>query len=210
MKVRGGPLLLSLLLAVGTFIVFVPVANYEFVNYDDHDYVSANLHVQGGLTWENVVWAFKGGHASNWHPLTWLSHMLDWEMFGSRAGGHHLVSVILHVINSVLLFLLLRQITGALWRSALVAALFALHPLHVESVAWVSERKDVLSTLFFVLTIWAYSKYVKKSETRNPKSEGATKTENRKHSVVSYVLALFLFAFGLMSKPMLVTLPFVL
>src|SRR5882672_9380174 len=257
MKVRGGPLLLSLLLAVGTFIVFVPVASYQFVNFDDGDYVSSNLHVQGGLTWENVGWAFNGGHAANWHPLTWLSHMLDWEMFGPRAGGHHLVSVILHVLNAVLLFHLLRQVTGALWRSALVAALFALHPLHVESVAWISERKDVLSTLFFMLTIRAYAKYAERrgevqsgerrgesgaaekqkfgkqkaeipEETRIQRRltpaatpEGGTSVSTPKHrnseapkhslqSPIFYLLSLFCFALGLLSKPMLVTVPFLL
>src|SRR5882724_3333973 len=246
MKVRGAPLFLSLLLAVSTFIVFVPVVSYQFVNFDDGDYVSSNLHVQGGLTWENVGWAFNGGHAANWHPLTWLSHMLDWEMFGPRAGGHHLVSVILHVLNSVLLFLLLRQVTGALWRSALVAALFALHPLHVESVAWISERKDVLSTFFFMLTIGAYAKYVEgrgevaekqkfgkqraeiPEETRiqrrqtsvataeggmsvsTPKQRNTEAAKRSLQAPIFYLLSLFCFALGLLSKPMLVTVPFLL
>src|SRR6266481_6003486 len=216
MKVRGVPLLLSLLLAVGTFLVFAPVAHYEFVNYDDRDYVSFNPNVQEGLTWQNVVWAFNGGHASNWHPLTWLSHMCDWEMFGPRAGGHHLVSVIIHTINSVLLFFLLKEITGALWRSAMVAALFALHPVHVESVAWISERKDVLSTFFFILTIGAYAKYTQNVSPRLKIEDGRSEIERGKLSVlhlrssIFYLLSLFCFALGLLSKPMLVTVPFVL
>src|SRR5947209_9869851 len=151
-KLRS-PGFISLLLALWTIAVFLPVSRHDFVNYDDPDYVTANAHVQAGLSWENVVWAFTTGHASNWHPLTWLSHMLDCQIFGPRAGAHHLMSVGFHVANTLLLFLLLRNLTCALWRSALVAALFALHPLHVESVAWISERKDVLSTLFFMPTL---------------------------------------------------------
>ena len=190
------PACLCWLLALATLAVFLPVARHGFVNYDDLDYVSENAHVQSGLKWDNVVWAFKTGHASNWHPVTWLSHMLDCQLFGQEAGGQHLVSVGFHIANTLLLFLLLRRMTGALWRSALVAALFALHPLHVESVAWVSERKDVLSALFFLLTVGAYVRYVQ-FETQNPKLQ-------------NYVLALLLFTLGLMSKPMLVTLPFAL
>jgi len=212
------PVLLCLLLAVVTFAVYLPALRNDFVNYDDADYVTANSHVQGGLTWENIRWAFTTGHASNWHPITWLSHMLDCQLFGQNAAMHHLVSVLYHVVNATLLFLLLNGITGAVWRSVLVAGLFALHPLHVESVAWASERKDVLSALFFFLTLIAYGKYVscverkgqEKSETRKPKSEATSKTEKRKNSAFFYILALVLFALGLMSKPMLVTVPFVL
>src|SRR5215467_14572137 len=118
------PGFLSLILALTTFAVFLPVSWNDFVNYDDSDYVTANPHVQGGVTWENVLWAFKTGHASNWHPLTWLSHMVDWQVFGEHAGPQHLVSVGFHIANTLLLFLLLRKMTGALWRSTMVAALF--------------------------------------------------------------------------------------
>ena len=148
-----------LLLAVTTLAVFLPVARNDYVNYDDSDYVTANAHVQSGLKWANVVWAFKSGHASNWHPLTWMSHMLDLQLFGEKPGAQHLVSLGFHVANALLLFLLLRRMTGAHWRSGMVAALFALHPLHVESVAWISERKDVLSAFFFLLTLGAYGRY---------------------------------------------------
>src|SRR5260221_2333266 len=142
---------------LATFSVFLPLGCQDCVNSDDRNYAAANPHVQSGLKWDNVIWAFTTGHASNWHPLTWLSHMLDCQVFGQHAGAQHLINAGFHLINTVLLFLLLRNLTGALWRSGLVAALFALHPLHVESVAWISERKDVLSTLFFLLTVWAYS-----------------------------------------------------
>src|ERR1017187_3903723 len=127
------PVCICWLLALATLAVFLPVVRQGFVNYDDSDYVTENAHVQSGLKWDNVVWAFKTGHASNWHPVTWLSHMLDAQVFGRKAGPQHLVCVGFHIANTLLLFLLLRRMTGALWRSALVAALFALHPLHVES-----------------------------------------------------------------------------
>src|SRR5438105_8749051 len=143
------PGFLALFLGLATVLVFLPVGWNDFVNYDDPDYVTANPHVQNGLKWDNVFWAFTTGYASNWHPLTWLSHMVDCQVFGQRAAAHHLISAGFHVANALLLFAVLRRLTRALWRSALVAALFALHPLHVESVAWISERKDVLSTLFF-------------------------------------------------------------
>ena len=157
--------------ALATFALFLPTTRNDFVNYDDPDYVTSNPHVSSGLAWPNVTWAFRTSHASNWHPLTWLSHMLDCQLFGQQPWGHHLVNVLFHTANAVLLFLLLRRMTGALGRSAMVAALFALHPLHVESVAWISERKDVLSTLFFLLTIWAYVRYVDKAESRKQKAE---------------------------------------
>ena len=147
------PRLLSFILGLVTALVYLPVGWHQFVNYDDPDYVTSNRHVQGGLNWENVRWAFTTGHSSNWHPLTWLSHMIDWQLFGPAAAGPHLVNAAFHVVNTVLLFFLLRVLTGAVWRSALVAALFGLHPLHVESVAWISERKVVLSTFFFLLTL---------------------------------------------------------
>src|SRR5439155_19910820 len=199
------PGLVGLLLALATLAVFWPVARFDFVNYDDGDYVTANAHVQSGLKWENVVWAFTTGHASNWHPLTWLSHMLDCQLFGQRAGGHHLVSAGFHVVNVLLLFLVLRTLTGAVWRSALVSALFGLHPLHVESVAWISERKDVLSTFFLLLMVWAYAGYVERrgerGESRGSRVEGrgSGMEHGRRNTLQAphyYVLALILFALG--------------
>jgi len=163
-----------------------------FINFDDTDYVTENVHVLKGLNGQSITWAFTTTEAANWHPLTWLSHMLDVQLFGLDAGKHHLTSLLLHILNSVLLFLLLVRMTGALWRSAFVAALFAIHPLHVESVAWIAERKDVLSTLFWLLTLGAWLGYVKSKK------------------AAPYVLALALYALGLMAKPMLVTLPFTL
>src|SRR6266446_5335633 len=146
--------LLCCLLMVSVIAVFESSLRNDFVNYDDPDYVTENDHVQQGLSWEGVRWAFSTTDASNWHPLTWLSHMADCQMFGLHSWGHHLTSIILHALNTCLLFLLLRRMTGALWRSMFVAGLFGLHPLHVQSVAWVAERKDVLSTFFFFLTLW--------------------------------------------------------
>ena len=210
------PRFLCLCLALLTLAVYLPAGRNDFVNYDDSDYVTENAHVKSGLTWETVVWAFKTGHASNWHPLTWLSHALDCQVFGVKPGPMHLVSVGFHVVDTLLLFLVLRALTGAVWRSAVVAALFALHPLHVESVAWVSERKDVLSGLFFLLTIWAYARYVQTSVVRSQllvagKDQGkAHASPFTFHASRFYVLSLLFFALGLMSKPMLVTTPFVL
>src|SRR5690349_16375615 len=154
-------LLVALLLAVITAAIYWPVLHHEFINYDDPDYVTFNEVVQRGVTGNGIKWALTTGHASNWHPVTWISHMLDAQMFGMKPAGHHATSLVLHVANSVLLLLLLWQLTGAIWRSALVAALFALHPLHVESVAWVAERKDVLSTFFGLLCLMAYGTYAK-------------------------------------------------
>jgi len=182
----------GLLLFLLTVILYAQVRNHDFVNYDDPLYVTENAWVQAGLTDAGVRWAFTTWHASNWHPITWLSHMLDVEWFGVQPGASHLVNVLLHAINSVLLFLLLKRMTGAHWRSALVASLFAWHPLHVESVAWISERKDVLSTLFWLLTLWCYTTWVREKGRRD------------------FWLALLFFAIGLMAKPMLVTLPCVL
>ena len=179
-------------------VTFWPVLRHDFINYDDPEYVTENLQVQRGLTWEGVNWAFQTKHAGNWHPLTWLSHMLDVQLYGLRPGWHHLPSLLFHVANALLLLLVLRRMTGALRQSAFVAALFALHPLHVESVAWVAERKDVLSTFFGMLTLWAYTGYVEESKVQSPKSKAW------------YGMALSFFALGLMSKPILVTLPFVL
>src|ERR1019366_7783958 len=150
-------------LAAITLALFWPVHRHDFTNFDDREYVTENPAVQAGITWPGLRWAFGGSHASNWHPLTWLSHMLDCQMFGLKPGAHHLVNLGFHVANSLLLFLVLRLMSGAVWRSAVVAALFAWHPLHVESVAWIAERKDLLSAFFFLLTIWAYARYAGKS-----------------------------------------------
>jgi tetratricopeptide (TPR) repeat protein len=180
----------GLVLLVGW--VFAPTGGHEFVNYDDNDYVYANPMVVKGLSGAGLQWALLNRYASNWHPLTWLSHMLDVELYGLWAGGHHQTNVVLHLWGSVLLFWVLREMTGALGRSALVAAVFAVHPLHVESVAWVAERKDVLSGVFFMLTLGAYVRYV------------------RKPTWSRYGLVVLLFGLGLMSKPSLVTLPCVL
>ncbi len=184
------PRLIALLLALATLVIYLPVTHYDFINYDDPDYVTKNPMVQQGPTWAGVQWAFISFHASNWHPLTWLSHMVDCELFGLNAGGHHFVNVLFHAANAVLLLALMLRLTGALWPAAFVAALFAWHPLHVESVAWISERKDVLSTFFALLTLLAYARYARDASRR------------------FFWLALGFFALGLMSKPMLVTLPF--
>ena len=181
-----------------TWLVFGQTLGHEFVNFDDHVYVYENPVITGGLTLPGIIWAFTHSHARNWHPLTTISHMLDCQLFGLNAGGHHFMNVFLHTIAVVLLFLVLRQMTGgpsrtgSVWPSAFVAALFAIHPLHVESVAWISERKDVLSGVFFMLTLSAYVRYA------------------RRPSVARYIMMSILFACGLMSKPMLVTLPLVL
>jgi hypothetical protein len=185
-------LCIYLTLALATLAVFWQVLGHDFVNYDDPDYVYRNPNVQSGITLSSIKWAFTTGHAANWHPLTWLSHMLDWQLFGDNPGWHHLTNLFLHIANTLLLFAVLKRMTNALWRSAFVAAAFALHPLHVESVAWVAERKDVLSTLFWMLTIAAYLRYLERPGTGR------------------YLLTLLIFALGLMAKPMLVTLPFVL
>jgi len=165
---RARTVVCSALLALVTLAVYLPVIETRFIAFDDAPYVTGNPHVRAGLTWEGARWAFTRSHTANWHPVSWLSHMLDCELYGLKPAGHHLTNLLLHAANTVLLFGLLRRLTGAFWRSAFVAALFALHPLHVESVAWVAERKDVLSTLFFMLTLWAYARY---TEVRSPKSE---------------------------------------
>ena len=152
------PRLIGLLLALITLVAYLPVARDGFVNFDDDDYVTNNQIVQNGLAWAGIKWAFTTWHASNWHPLTWLSHMTDCELFGLNAGAQHYINVLFHTANSVLLLLLLFRLTGALWPAAFVAALFAWHSLHVESVAWISERKDVLSTCFGLLALLAYAR----------------------------------------------------
>jgi len=186
-----------------TLAVYFPVGNFEFQSYDDQRYVAANPIIKAGLTRQGVEWAF-GFHVSNWHPLTWISHMLDAQLFGMNAGAHHLVNLSLHVANIILLLLVLNRMTRALCPSAVVAALFALHPMHVESEAWVAERKDVLSTFFFMLTLWAYTSYAE-SKVHPPEPSAQ---EGR--AVRNYVLAILFFTLGLLSKPMLVTLPIVL
>jgi protein O-mannosyl-transferase len=185
-------LLVSVALMAVTSAVFGQTLTHDFVNFDDHVYVYENPLVIRGVSPEGIIGAFTHTHARNWHPLTTVSHMLDCQLYGLKAGGHHLTNVILHTISVVLLFLVLKQMTDGLWQSAFVAALFAIHPLHVESVAWIAERKDVLSAVFFMLTLAAYARYVRAPSARR------------------YLLVALLFAFGLMSKPMLVTLPFLL
>src|ERR1035441_5816493 len=244
--------LTCVLLGAVTLAAFWPVIHNDFVSYDDREYVTQNPHVLAGWTWANAGWAFRTGHAGNWHPLTWLSHILDVQLFGLRPAWHHLTSLLLHAVNAVLLLILLRRLTGAFWRSLCVGALFALHPLHVESVAWVAERKDVLSAFFFLLTLWAYAKYAEvqspmskvqrqEAKVQGPKSNvqspaagngsqnaeaGVTHHAPRitapasrltphasritHHAPLFYILSLVCFALGLMSKPMLVTLPFIL
>ncbi len=174
-----------------TWAVFGQTFGFQFVNYDDPLYVIENAHVNAGLTWHGVGWAFTHVHSQNWHPLTTISHMLDCQLFGLQPGWHHLVNVLLHSVAAVLLFIALEQMTGSLWMSAFVAAVFAIHPLRVESVAWISERKDVLSGVFFMLTLIAYGRYV------------------RRPSIGGYVAMSILLACGLMSKPMLVTTPII-
>jgi protein O-mannosyl-transferase len=193
-KTDINPLVLAICtaLAITTLAVFWQVGNHEFISFDDNDYVTENRHVQDGLTLNGVVWAFSEPHAHNWHPLTWLSHMLDCQMFGLRPGGHHLVNLFFHLGSTLLLFLILHRMTKTPWPSAFVAGLFALHPLHIESVAWVAERKDVLSTFFWMCTMGAYIYYAERP------------------SYKRYLLVFVFFVLGLLSKPMLVTLPFVL
>ncbi|MDU0460923.1 MAG: tetratricopeptide repeat protein [Geobacteraceae bacterium] len=185
-------LFVAILLIIAILAVYGQVVNHDFIQFDDNAYLLDNPHVRTGITFNNIIWAFASFDVSNWHPLTWLSHMADVQFFGMAPGSHHLMSVALHLANTLLLFHLLCRISGAFLRSASVAALFAIHPLHVESVAWIAERKDVLSALFFLLTLNLYAGYA----------------EHRKRG--SYLLALFTFVLGLMAKPMLVTLPFVL
>jgi hypothetical protein len=184
-------IIICIFLMVSTFVVYSQIQEHEFLNYDDNVYLTENNHVKSGLTRESIVWAFKP-HASNWFPLTWLSHMLDYQLYGLTPKGHHLTNLFFHIANALILFLVLLRMTGASWQSGFVATLFALHPLHVESVAWAAERKDVLSTFFWMLTIWAYIRYVRTTEIKR------------------YLLVVLFFALGLMSKPMLVTLPFVM
>jgi len=193
-KVRSKPLdlCICLLLLAATLAVYSQVRNYDFVNYDDPEYVGENPHVRAGLTANSLLWALTSFDAANWFPLTWITHMADCQFFGMESGWHHLTNVWLHALNALLLFAVLKRMTGARWPSALVAFLFALHPLHVESVAWVAERKDVLNAFFWFLTLWCYARYVERP------------------GVGRYLTVLLTFSLGLMAKPMIVTLPFVL
>jgi hypothetical protein len=235
-KSTRAAILVCIGLTLITFAAFWPVLQNDFINYDDTAYVTENAHVLSGLSWDNLTWAFRTGYFANWHPLTWVSHMLDVELFGLNPHGHHFTSLFFHVANTMVLFLLLRGMSGQEWPSAFVAALFALHPLHVESVAWVSERKDVLSAFFGLLTLWAYGKS-KGSRVLSPESrvEKGSRVQSSEFGVLSrgsqvegeeptrgasrvthhvsrffYFLALFFFALALMCKAMLVTLPFVM
>jgi hypothetical protein len=185
---KATDLAIAALLVIAIFAAYAQTLHFGFVNYDDPDYVTENPYIKSA----DVAWAFTHSFAGNWFPLTWLSHMLDIELFGLDAGGHHLTSVILHALATLLLYAALRRMTGARWPSAMVAALFALHPLHVESVAWIAERKDVLSAFFWMLTMYAYAAYVARP------------------GPMRYALTLLAFCCGLMAKPMLVTLPLVL
>jgi protein O-mannosyl-transferase len=185
-------MLIGIALVLVTIAVFGRLPSYGFINLDDGIYVEGNPHVRAGLTRDGILWAFTTRHAGNWHPVTWLSLMMDCELFGVNAGAHHTVNLLVHTTNVLLLFGLLVMLTGALWRSGLVAAWFAIHPLHVESVAWIAERKDLLSTFFWLLTVWLYALYASRRRFR------------------FYILSLVVFWIGLMTKPMLVTLPIIL
>ena len=188
-------ILVCLFLVITTLIVYWDLRSHTFINFDDDLYITDNPHVQSGLTIDSILWTFKHTDPTvrnYWHPLTWLSHMLDYQLYGLTPGMHHSTGLILHVASSLLLFLSFKRMTGSLWRSAVVAALFALHPLNVESVAWTAQRKNVLSTFFWMLTILTYVYY------------------SEKHGIYRYLLTLSVFAMGLLAKPMLVTLPFIL
>jgi hypothetical protein len=177
-------------LAIATYLIYYQVVGFDFVTLDTPSYVYTNQHVKSGLNWESVRWAFTSTEFYNWHPVTWLSHLLDAELFGMESGAHHHTSVILHIINTILLFVFLSAATGCIWRCALVALLFALHPLHVESVAWVAERKDVLCSFFFFLSLLSYREYISG------------------YHLKWYLVTIVSFILGLMAKPMIVTLPF--
>ena len=183
---------LCMVLFIGTLLAYSPVVNHDFLSYDDNQYIVSNPHVSPGLTRDGFVWAWTHFHAANWHPLTWLSHMVDCQLFGVESAKHHFVNLLLHTANAIALFLVLRRLTGETWRPFWVAAFFALHPLHVESVAWVAERKDLLSTFFGLLALGAYARYADRP------------------GLGRYLLVVLAFVLSLLSKPMLVTLPFVL
>jgi protein O-mannosyl-transferase len=197
------PVLLGILLVIVTAAVYAPVHNHPFINYDDDVYVTLNDHVKAGLTWQTVAWAFTTYDAANWHPLTWLSHATDYELFAGNAAGHHDHNLLLHLIDTVLLFWILLRATGYVGRSWMVAALFALHPINVETVVWIAERKNLLSMTFFLLALAAYGWYV------SVPREGATKADNQRR-VLRYLTVVFLYALALMAKPQVITFPFVL
>ena len=184
--------IVSLFLVVIILTTYWQLPSHEFLPFDDYGYITKNTHVHEGITWKNIVWTFSSIDFGYWHPLTWMSHMLTFQLFGLKSGMHHLINLFLHISNTLLLFFVLKRMTGALWQSAFVAAVFAIHPLNVESVAWASERKNVLSTFFWMLTILTYVRYTERPNFHR------------------YLLILFVFVLGLMSKPILVTLPFVL
>jgi len=200
---RGWTLLICIVLAAATLVAFEQVRNNDFVNYDDELYITDNAFVRGGLNAQSIAWAFTSRRGGNWHPFTWISHIIDCAVFGANPGRHHLVSVAFHIANVVLLFLILKKVTGALWRSAFVAAIFGLHPLAVESVAWVAQRKTVLSAFFAFLTMAAYFRYVRKPGFAEGLRRGGP-------GLWRYIVVIVAFAAGLLAKPMLVTLPFVL
>jgi len=183
--------LICIFLMVATFCIYSQIQDHEFIYFDDDIYITNNLNVQAGLTSESFKWAFTTSHPPYWHPMTWLSHMLDYQLYGLHPKGHYLTNLFLHIASALILFIVLLRMTGTLWQSAFVAALFALHPLNVESVTWIAERKNVLSTLFWLITMWTYIHYAEKP------------------TVKRYGLVFLFFTLGLMSKPMLVTLPFV-
>ncbi len=209
-------LLICLALAAITFGLYWPVQTHDYICFDDPQFVTENPIIQSGLNWKSIVWAFTHSVAVNWHPVTTLSHALDCQLFGVNPGAHHLVNAFFHSINGALLFLLLARMTGFTWRSAVVAGVFALHPLRVESVAWLAERKDVLSGFFFMLTLLAYAAYSKSKQSSVISEQSSEKRARHQPSAINYqpfryyALTLLCFALGLMSKPMLVTLPFVL
>ncbi len=190
---QNSELIVFTVLTALVIFIYGQTVGFGFINFDDNQYVYENPFVFSGLSWTTIKWAFSEFHSANWHPLTWLSHQLDATLFGLNAGAHHATNVIFHLINSILAFIVFQIYTKSFWKSAVIAALFAVHPMHVESVAWISERKDVLSTMFWLLTMWTYFGYVEKGKNRN-----------------CYLLTILLFILGLMAKPMLVTLPFVL
>src|SRR5271167_1486341 len=189
---RQKPILLGALLVLATLLLYGSVTHHEFLTFDDDVYVTKNIHVSTGLNLDNVIWAFTSFYAANWHPLTWISHMADCQLFGLNSGPHHFVNVVLHAVNVLLLFLLLQRATGAVWRSFLVAGLFAVHPLNVETVAWVAQRKSLVCTLFSLVTVAAYGWYVRRPDWKK------------------YLAVVAAFELALMSKPMAVSLPLVL
>ena len=151
---RHRNVLICLLLTTAVLVVYWQVQNFDFIDYDDNIYIIENTHIQTGLTFQNIAWAFRDTHVGHWHPLTWFSHMLDWRLFRANPGGHHWTSIILHVANTLLLFLVFKRMTAEVWKNAFIAALFGVHPLNVESVVWIAERKNVLSMFFLIVTIW--------------------------------------------------------